>query len=91
MTHLRVQVADELMLTGVEYTLEQLSANCLKAVCEQLNVPTNGLKLDLVERLLCTVFNLVPFPTRLEASKTATVRRLSKYLKFLFFVFVVCF
>jgi len=54
------QIADEVMLTGMESFLNKLPVGLLKSHCQELKLDTNGAKNDLVERLMVSIFELEP-------------------------------
>jgi len=54
------EIADEVMLTGMERFLNQLNNTNLKAHCVELKLTSTGSKKDLVERLMVHIFELEP-------------------------------
>jgi len=56
------QIADEIMLTGTNGFLHNLSVPLLKQWCQSLSVKTVGAKKVLSERLMVKIFDLEPLP-----------------------------
>jgi len=54
------EIADEVMLTGMESFLNSLKLDILRPHCSELKLPTGGAKKDLVERLMVHIFELEP-------------------------------
>lgn len=54
------QIADEVMLTGMESFLCELPLDNLKAHCAELSLDVSGTKKELVERLMIYIFELEP-------------------------------
>lgn len=65
------QIADEIMLTGMESFLNQLDVAVLKSHCTELELDTEGTKKDLVERLMVSIFALEPLEDDDKKSKTS--------------------
>jgi len=54
------QIADEVMLTGMECFLNKMSLALLKSHCSEMEQTSTGTKPDLVERLMVHIFELEP-------------------------------
>jgi len=54
------QIADEVMLTGMESYLNKLSTPILKSHCNEMKLTTSGNKSQMVERLMVNIFELEP-------------------------------
>jgi len=63
------QIADEVMLTGMESFLNKLSLPILKSHCTEMQLPTTGPKKALVERLMVFIFELEPLEQENEKDK----------------------
>jgi len=76
------QIADEVMLTGMESFLNGFAAPLLKSHCQELELDTNGAKKDLVERLMVAIFELEPLndgdPKSKSKSKKASEKKSAK-------------
>jgi len=54
------QIADEVMLTGMESFLHKLTAPLLKSHCSEMSISQSGTKKELIERLMVHIFELEP-------------------------------
>jgi len=63
------QIADEVMLTGMESFLNKLTLPILKSHCTEMSLTTNGSKKILVERLMVHIFELEPLEEEKENGK----------------------
>jgi hypothetical protein len=63
------QIADEVMLTGMEGFLNKLNQAVLKKHCTELKLKATGVKKDLVERLMVHIFELEPLGEAEKAEK----------------------
>jgi len=64
------QIADEVMLTGMESFLNKLNLPILKLHCTEMGLTTTGTKKALVEKLMVHIFELEPLEDEKENGKT---------------------
>jgi len=63
------QIADEVMLTGMESFLNKLTTPNLKGHCSEMKLSTGGNKSQMVERLMVNIFELEPLEGEESKSK----------------------
>jgi hypothetical protein len=69
------EIADEVMLTGMETFLQLLTTPVLRSHCEELKLNSTGNKKELVERLMVHIFELEPLNETKDDSKEKTTNK----------------
>jgi len=66
------QIADEVMLTGMESFLNKLNLPVLKSHCMEMELLASGTKIQLVERLMVHIFELEPLEDEKKKEKSTS-------------------